>query len=94
MTGLDALPGRPLSWEDVDQLNSADSVELVVPVDDGTPADRTTSLLVATETQVTALAFEDEWQVVTRVDPDETTRFEALQAAEDAVTAFHGAQSD
>lgn len=86
MAILDSLPARPLDDSEVAGLNRAESVELAVPLDDD---GRTDALLLATESWVKALAFDDDgWTVVETVPLDGVERFDALQTCEDAVEGF------
>lgn len=90
MTMLDSLPGRPLSPAEFDAVNDADAVELAVPVGEEGSVD---GLVVATDEWVRGLAFDADaggWTAVTRESIDGRSRFEALQACEEAVRARLG----
>jgi len=84
MSVLSSLPKRPLTDGEIASLNRADAVDLAVAVDDGTAETR--GLLVATASWVKGLALDDDgWTTVETADLDETERYEALRACEDAV---------
>lgn len=84
MTLLESLPSRPLDDGEVASLNRSDSVSLAVAVDDDGPTD---ALLLATDSWVKALCFDDGgWSVVETVTlDDETERYEGLKVCEETV---------
>lgn len=92
---LSSLPTRPLDADEVGSLNGADGIEMAVPVDGESPA---AALLVATDSWVKALLFDDEdgdgWRVVESVSLADAERFEALTRCESAVHAARDAEND
>ncbi|MFC4359917.1 hypothetical protein ACFO0N_18375 [Halobium salinum] len=93
MSILDSLPDRPLTDGEVAKLNRANSVELAVAVDPGENAadaneGATEALLLGTDRWVKALVRDAGWHVVETVSLDESERYEAMRACEDAVRAY------
>lgn len=95
MSVIDALPARPLTPQELVQLNAAEALELAVPIEDEGAA---SGLLVASETWVKGLAFdaEDEsWSVVETVElTKDTERVDGLQACERSILRFRGDDPD
>lgn len=87
MSLLDSLPPRPLTDAELASFNRADALDLAVDVteaDSKTPDD-IRGLLVATESWVKGLAYdEDGWHVVGSADIEDE-RVDAMQACEEAV---------
>lgn len=85
MDAVSALPNQLLTRKQLFALNDAEALELALPVaDDGR---RARGVLLATETWLVALAFDDGWSVIERYDLTETERIDALRAGERAVEA-------
>jgi len=95
MSVVESLPPRPLNPQELLQLNSADALELAVPIEDG---GRVTGVLVATESWVKGLALDadaDGWTVVETVALDaDTERVDGLQACEAEILRFRGRDPD
>jgi len=95
MSVVDSLPARPLTPEELVQLNAAEALEMAVPIED---EGRASGLLVAAEAWVKGLAFDDEsesWSVVETVTLGaETERVDGLQACERAILRFRGDDPD
>ncbi|WP_049985430.1 hypothetical protein [Halobellus rufus] len=95
MSVVDSLPARPLTPEELVQLNAAEALELAVPIED---EGRASGLLVASAAWVKGLAFDadvESWTVVETVELDgETPRVDGLQACERAILRFRGDDPD
>ncbi|WP_336022572.1 hypothetical protein [Halobellus salinisoli] len=95
MSVVDSLPPRPLTPQELVQLNAADALEMAVPIEDG---GRASGLLAASETWVKGLAFDadaESWSVVETVElGPRTERVDGLQACERSIIQFRGDDPD
>ncbi|MFB6089717.1 MAG: hypothetical protein ABEJ97_01545 [Halobellus sp.] len=80
MSVVEPLPSRPLGPQELLEPNSADALDLAVPIED---EGRVTGVLVATESWVKGLAL-----------GADTERVDGLQACEAAVLRFRGDDPD
>ncbi|UWG47458.1 Uncharacterized protein HSRCO_1171 [Halanaeroarchaeum sp. HSR-CO] len=97
MRTLSSLPDRPVTQAEVTALNDSERLAMAVPVtqedavrtDDREQVTITDQLILATDTWVAGLVYEDRWIEVERVDIEGpgSERFAALQTCEDAIEA-------
>ncbi|MFB6250445.1 MAG: hypothetical protein ABEI27_01945 [Halobellus sp.] len=91
MSIVESLPPRPLSPEELLQLNAAEVLELAVPIED---EGLVSGVLVATDVWVKGLALDAEepsWTVLETVAlDDETERVDGLQACEAVILRARG----
>ncbi|MFW6003772.1 MAG: hypothetical protein ACOCPT_05070 [Halanaeroarchaeum sp.] len=97
MRTLSSLPDRPVTQAEVTALNESERLAMAVPVtqedavraEDREPVTITDQLILATDTWVAGLVYEDRWIEVERIgiDGPGSERFAALQTCEDAIEA-------
>ena len=100
MTDISSLPDRPVTQGEVTALNESDRLAMAVPVtqedavtaDEQEPVTITDRLILATDTWVVGLVYDDEWREIERIDIDGpgSERFEALQTCESTIEAYDG----
>ena len=98
MRTLSSLPDRPVTQSEVTALNEAETLAMAVPVtqedavttEDREPVTITDQLVLATDSWVVGLVYDDGWVEVERVDIEGpgSERFEALQRCEDAIETY------
>jgi len=98
MRTLSSLPDRPVTQTEVTALNNADSLAMAVPVtqedavttEDREPVTITDQLVLATDSWVIGLVYDESWVEVERIDIEGSgsERFEALQRCEAAIEAY------
>ena len=91
MSLVESLPPRPLDPEELLELNSAEALDLAVPIED---EGRVSGVLVATDAWVRGLALDGDagsWTVVETVAlGEDTERVDGLQACEASILRFRG----
>ncbi|MFB6081864.1 MAG: hypothetical protein ABEJ67_03490 [Halanaeroarchaeum sp.] len=95
MSVVRSLPDRPVTQSEVTVLNESDRLAMAVPVtqtdavatEDREPVTITDQLLLATDSWVVGLVYDDEWVEVERVSIEGpgNERFAALRTCEDAI---------